>query len=102
MTKEGWNNKHHRQNLVLGPWSFRTSESPLNTSAPKPWLGIALLAAALLLWAGLFAAGAYINLGADRPTHDIRKPLIILGCMAAFLTFWGVALWLRARRHRRP
>ncbi len=66
----------------------------------KPWLPIALLAFALVLWAGLFATGAYLNLGADRPRHDLRKPLIILGCMAGFLTFWGAALWLRARRQR--
>lgn len=79
---------------------FRKSEIPLNDNTSKPWLGIVLLTAALLLWAGLFAAGAYINLGADRPAHDLRKPLIILGCMAAFLTLWGVALWLRARRQR--
>jgi hypothetical protein len=64
----------------------------------KPWLPIALLASALILWAGLFAAGAYLNLGADRPNYDIRKPLIIMTCMAAFLSFWGAALWLRSRR----
>jgi hypothetical protein len=54
-----------------------------------------------VIWAGLFAAGAYLNFGADRPSHDLRKPLIILGCMATFLTFWGAALWLRSRRQRR-
>jgi hypothetical protein len=64
----------------------------------KRWLPIVLLATALVAWAGLFAAGAYLNLGADRPQHDLRKPLIILGSMATFLTFWGAALWLRARR----
>jgi hypothetical protein len=54
-----------------------------------------------VIWAGLFAVGAYLNLGADRPSYDLRKPLIILGCMAGFLTFWGMALWMRARRGRR-
>jgi hypothetical protein len=67
---------------------------------PKAWLPLAILAAALIVWAGLFAAGAYLNLGADRPRHDVRKPLIILGCMAGFLALWGAALWLRARRGR--
>jgi membrane protein DedA with SNARE-associated domain len=62
------------------------------------WLPFAVLATALLLWAGLFAGGAYLEWGADRPRHDLRKPLIILGCMAAFLAFWGIALWRRARR----
>jgi len=74
----------------------------MNTPPPRnSWLPIALLAAALAIWAGLFAAGAYLNLGADRPQHDLRKPLIILGCMAGFLAVWGAALWLRARRQRR-
>jgi hypothetical protein len=67
----------------------------------KQWGPFALLAAGLLVWAALFALGAYLEWGADRPTHDIRKPLVILGCMAAFLTFWGAALWLRSRRQRR-
>jgi hypothetical protein len=73
----------------------------MKSSSGKSWLPIAVLAAALVIWAALFAAGAYLNLGADRPRHDLRKPLIILGCMAGFLTFWGAALWRRARRHRR-
>jgi predicted AlkP superfamily pyrophosphatase or phosphodiesterase len=72
----------------------------MKSSSRKSWLPIAALAAALVIWAGLFAAGAYLNLGADRPLHDLRKPLIILGCMAGFLTVWGAALWLRARRMR--
>ena len=37
-------------------------------------------------------------MGADQPRHDLRKPLIILAVMAAFLAFWGLALWLRSRR----
>jgi len=64
----------------------------------KLWLPLAILAVALILWAALFAAGAYLEIGADKPRHDIRKPLIILGSMAAFLAFWGLALWLRSRR----
>jgi hypothetical protein len=64
----------------------------------KKWLPLALLAVALIVWAGLFAAGAYFEPSADKPLHDLRKPLIILGAMAVFLTFWGLALWLRARR----
>jgi membrane protein DedA with SNARE-associated domain len=64
----------------------------------RKWLPLAILAVALVVWAGLFALGAYLELGADQPRHDLRKPLIVLGCMAAFLAFWGVALWRRARR----
>jgi hypothetical protein len=67
----------------------------------KIWLPLAILAAALVAWAGLFAAGAYFELGADQPRHDVRKPLIIMGAMAAFLAFWGLALWMRRGRENR-
>ena len=70
----------------------------MSTSPRNIWLPLALLAAALILWAALFAAGAYLELGVDQPRHDLRKPLIIMGAMAAFLSFWGLALWARARR----
>jgi hypothetical protein len=57
-----------------------------------------MLAVALIVWAGIFALGAYLEWGADQPRHDLRKPLIIVGTMAAFLAFWGLALWVRSRR----
>ena len=66
----------------------------------KNWLPLAILAAALVVWAGLFALGAFFELGADRPRHDLRKPMFVLGAMAIFLSVWGLALWARARRQR--
>jgi hypothetical protein len=39
--------------------------------------------------------------GADRPRHDLRKPLIMLGSLGVFLSVWAAAFWLRARRLRR-
>jgi hypothetical protein len=68
------------------------------TDRRKNWLPYAILAAALVIWAGLLALGSYLEWGADKPRHDLRKPFIILGCMAAFLAVWGLALWRRARR----
>jgi hypothetical protein len=62
------------------------------------WLPLAILAAALIAWAALFAAGAYFEIGVDNPRHDVRKPLIILASMLTFLGLWGLALWLRKRR----
>jgi membrane protein DedA with SNARE-associated domain len=62
------------------------------------WLPFAVLATGLVLWAGMFALGAYLEWGADRPRHDLRKPLVILAVMSVFLTVWGLALWSRARR----
>jgi uncharacterized membrane protein len=72
----------------------------MNSDLRTKWLPLAILAAALMIWAGALALGAYLQLGADRPQHDIRRPLIVVGCMAVFLGVWGLALWLRARRLR--
>ena len=70
----------------------------MSTSRLKTWLPLALLAAALLIWAAFFALGAYLQVSTDLPRHDVRKPLVIMGSMAIFLSFWGLALWLRARK----
>jgi hypothetical protein len=80
------------------PDPFAIAGNDMNTSRPKIWLPLGLLAVALLIWAGFFALGAYLQIGADLPRHDLRKPLIIMGSMAIFLSLWGLALWLRARR----
>lgn len=70
----------------------------MNDQPRKNWLPFVVLAVALVVWAGLFALGSYLEWGADQPRHDLRKPLIVLGTMAAFLAFWGLALWFRSRR----
>ncbi len=70
----------------------------MNNAPRQSWRPFALLAAALVAWAALFAAGAYLELGADQPQHDYRKPLIVMGSMAIFLSVWGLALWARSRR----
>ncbi len=68
----------------------------MNENTRKKWLPLGVLAVVLLAWAGLFALGAYLQIGADEPKHDLRKPLIIMGSMATFLLLWGLALWARA------
>jgi hypothetical protein len=73
----------------------------LNSNTPKAWLPFAVLAVALVIWAGLFALGAYLETGVDQPRHDLRKPFIIFATMAAFLALWGLALALRAWRARK-
>jgi membrane protein DedA with SNARE-associated domain len=70
----------------------------MNKSRRKIWLPLGVLAAALLIWAVFFALGAYLQIGTDQPRHDLRKPLIIMSTMVIFLSLWGLALWLRARR----
>jgi hypothetical protein len=72
----------------------------MSRDARKKWLPLAVLAAALVVWTGLLALGAYLELGADQPRHDFRKPILLLGSLSAFMALWGVALWLRARRGR--
>jgi hypothetical protein len=70
----------------------------MNEQQRKRWLPLAVLGAALVVWAILLAAGTYLEWGADQPRHDWRKPLIVLGTMTAFLAFWAVALWRRTAR----
>jgi membrane protein DedA with SNARE-associated domain len=71
-----------------------------NGSQRTKWLPLAILAAALVIWAALLALGAFLELGADQPRHDFRKPMLVLGAMAVFLAVWGLALWMRGRRQR--
>ncbi|MEX2171370.1 MAG: hypothetical protein WD851_18770 [Pirellulales bacterium] len=69
------------------------------------WWPLGLIAAGLLVWGALFALGAYLDLGSERPdensSRDWQKGLIVLGCTLGFLAFWGIALWNRSRRMRR-
>jgi hypothetical protein len=73
----------------------------MTADSRKKWLPLVLLSTALVVWAGLFAAGAYLEPAADQPQRDFRKPLIILGTMAAFLALWGLALGVRTLRRRK-
>jgi hypothetical protein len=61
------------------------------------WM-IAGLVVALLVWAGLLALGAFLQLGADHPRRELAKPLVLFGSMCVFLALWGWGLWLRSRR----
>ena len=55
---------------------------------------IVLLAAALAAW------GLYHAIGAFLFNHDVRRGLIVLACMAAFLGWWLLLLRFRAKRRR--
>ncbi|MFM8706628.1 MAG: hypothetical protein ACKOHK_00650 [Planctomycetia bacterium] len=48
--------------------------------------------AALVAWGLFHAAGAWTL------NHDVRRPLIVLACVAAFLGFWLALLASRRRR----
>ncbi len=73
----------------------------MNSNPSQNRFVLVILGLALVVWAGLFALGAYLELGADRPRYDIRKPMVVLGTMALFLGAWGLLLWKRAGRFRR-
>lgn len=78
----------------------------LNDEPARRWWPIALIAIVLLVWGGMFALGAYLELGSERPDRDgsraWQKGLIVMGCTLAFLAFWGLALWGRSRRMKNP
>ena len=56
-----------------------------------------------LLW-GIVGAvavwGAVLAVGAWRLNHNVWRTVVVLGCVAAFLGFWGMMLAIRARRLR--
>lgn len=61
----------------------------------KPIIGVVM--AAVLVWGGLLALGAFLRQGRPWPA------LITLGCVLAFLEGWLLLLWRRsARGPRRP
>jgi hypothetical protein len=65
----------------------------------------------LAAWGLLLAVGALLGPEfwqrpkegeAPRPaakrSFDVRKPLVVAGCVGLFVGGWGLALWLRQRR----
>ena len=74
----------------------------------KTYYAIALIIGALALWAIYLAIGAYLGQGSEAPQRfDIRRPLIVIACMGAFLLFWAGLLWnrhryLKAREAKHP
>ena len=56
---------------------------------------IVLIILGVLAWGTFHAVGAYYF------NHDIRRPLVVLGCTVAFLSFWLLMLRSRSRRLQR-
>jgi hypothetical protein len=52
------------------------------------------------LFVALAAWGLYLAVGSYVYKQDVRRPLIVFGCVAAFLGFWLVMLAARNRRKR--
>ncbi|MFN9368832.1 MAG: hypothetical protein ACK6CT_08705 [Planctomycetia bacterium] len=51
--------------------------------------------------AAVAAWGAIQAIGAWTLNHDYRRPLVVFGCMLAFLGFWLAMLSLRSARMRK-
>jgi hypothetical protein len=69
-------------------------KSPTSESDhPNRW--IAGITAAVAVWGAILAAGAW------RLNYDPRRPLIVFGCVLAFLGFWWTMLAVRSARMRR-
>ncbi len=75
-----------RPNAALGAFAFMSS----NTISPGKLIAWIMLA--VLVWGGLLALGAYLYGG---PRQLLRAGMI-LGCVIAFLSFWGILLKYRA------
>ena len=67
----------------------------MKRSDPTPAALILLIAAGLLLWGLIHAAGAY------RYNYHLGRPLIVLGATLAFLGFWFLLLLGQSRRRQR-
>ncbi len=55
---------------------------------------ITWIMAAAAVWGGVLAIGAW------RFNHNVWRGVLVAGCVAAFLGFWGAMLAIRARRLR--
>jgi predicted permease len=55
---------------------------------------IILLAAALAAWGFYHAIGAFLF------NHDVRRGLVVLACMAAFLGWWLLLVRYRTKKNR--
>lgn len=57
-----------------------------------------LIGGVLLAWAGYLALGAYFSKYQPTANYVLLKPLIIFGCMGAFLAFWWFVFTISAKR----
>ena len=72
----------------------------MNEQDPRPRTILLTIFAAVALWGAYHVAGAY-RANPENNHHPRAASLVIAGCFLAFLSFWGLMLWLRQRRLRR-
>lgn len=66
----------------------------MGTPATDPQRIIRGIMIAVLLWGAILAAGSWTL------NHDPRRPMVVIGCVLAFLGFWKAMLSTLARRAR--
>ena len=65
---------------------------------PPPHRLLFWIIAALACWGVILAAGAYLGLDAQTPSHDYRRLLVVAAIIGGMVVFWLAAIWRRARR----
>lgn len=74
-------------------------QPPNRPAAPGSGKLMAIIIASLCAWGIFLAVGVYLNFSGEAADRfDFRRPLLVLGCTLAFLTFWLVLLWSKSRR----
>jgi membrane protein DedA with SNARE-associated domain len=59
----------------------------------------ALIMLGVVGWGVFHAVGTYFGGQGDQHLrHDVRRSLIVMACVVAFLAFWGAMLLARKRR----
>jgi membrane protein DedA with SNARE-associated domain len=56
------------------------------------------IVAALVVWGGLLALGAYLGLDPQTPDRDFRRLWVVAAMTAGFLVLWLGALYFGRRR----
>jgi hypothetical protein len=65
------------------------------------WGPLLAIVAALVIWGGLLALGAYWAPSGEQAGHDRRKLWVVAATTFGFLAMWGLAIWLGGRRKRK-
>jgi len=81
---------------------MREQNEPQTDWSTWRWMGLRI--ETLIVIGALLAWGLYLAIGAlfaHGDKHRFARPLIIFGCVAAFVGFWLLMLHLRRRRLER-
>jgi hypothetical protein len=65
------------------------------------WWPLLAIVAALVIWGGLLALGAYWAPSGEQAGQDRRKLWVVAATTLGFLAMWGLAIWLGGRRKRK-